>query len=304
MSRKPGPDSHDPFSPFLPPQTSGPLGLRDRADPNVNARPGDTPGSLGVNDGAYHVAAGWAGIAARMLASTIVATAPDAGMSKGGLFAYHLAIDNKPEAQYICSEPKKGKWRESVYVKNMNALAGVVGAAGFTVTELGILAHGDAGGRVWMGDDELNPATIENFTADFNSLDNTLTKDATVFIFGCVSGLEKDGSVLLKEVSKLLPGRKIVGFNVVNSVRPTGIRREGGNFLGFGSHPCYDPEVWASDSRSLLNVRNPYVNLATENAPQAKVAQSGKIIKWPSDESPKTDDAVKKDVLRHWKKLR
>jgi hypothetical protein len=47
---------------------------------------------------------------------------------------------------------------------------------------------------------------------------------------------------------------------------------------------------------------SPYVNLATEDAPQAKVAQDGKIVKWPSDENPKKDDGEKKDVLKNWKR--
>lgn len=51
MSRPPGPDGPDPFSPFLSPRTRRPLGRNDAVDPPVNAYPGDTPGSLGVNDG-------------------------------------------------------------------------------------------------------------------------------------------------------------------------------------------------------------------------------------------------------------
>lgn len=35
---------------YLPPKTPGPLGINDRADPNVPSCGGDTPGSLGVND--------------------------------------------------------------------------------------------------------------------------------------------------------------------------------------------------------------------------------------------------------------
>jgi hypothetical protein len=185
-------------------------------------------------------------------------------------------------------------------------LAAVVGAAEYKVTALGILVHGDVGGRLWIGDDELNPAAIEDYKNDFETLNKNLAKDATVFAYGCVSGLGKDGSVLLKEFSRLLPGRKIVGFNVVNSVRPTSMRKEGEGFLGLGGHPCYDPEVWTTSVRSALVANapgeSPYVNLATEDAPQAKVAQDGKIIKWPSDENPKKDDGEKKDVLKNWKR--
>jgi hypothetical protein len=35
---------------YFPAKTPGPLGVNDRADPNVAAHRGDTPGSLGIND--------------------------------------------------------------------------------------------------------------------------------------------------------------------------------------------------------------------------------------------------------------
>ena len=39
------------FRHFFRLELRGPLGRNDAADPPVNAYPGDTPGSLGVNDG-------------------------------------------------------------------------------------------------------------------------------------------------------------------------------------------------------------------------------------------------------------
>jgi hypothetical protein len=236
-----------------------------------------------------------------MLRSTILAAAPDAGMGKTGLFTYNVGTES--QSDNICSEPKNGPWSKAVYVKNVKALVQIVGSAGFKVTQLGILVHGDVGGRLWVGDDELNPVTIENYKTDFEKLANNLTGDATVLVYGCVSGLGKDGSVLLKEFSQMLPGRKIVGFNVVNAVKPTSLRRQGGFLPGTGS-PCYDTEVWETDSRSGLTAnlgQKVYVNAATEDSPHAKVAQAGKIIRWPSDESPKKDDATLKDVLKNWK---
>ena len=306
MASKPGPVSHDPFSPLLPAQTPGTLGVRDRADPNANAQPGNTPGSTGINDAAAHGATGRSALPVRMLSSAILAAASDAGPLKTGLFVYHTGTDTIPESKNICSEPIKGPYRKAVYVENVKALAAAVGSAEYKVSALGILVHGDAGGRLWIGNDELNPATIEDYKGAFETLSKNLAKDATVFAYGCVSGLGKDGSVLLKELSRLLPGRKIVGFNVVNSVKPTSMRKEGEGFLGMGGHPCYDPEVWATSVRSALVVNAPggsaYVNAATVDAPQAKVAQDGKITKWPSDESPKKDDANKQDVLKNWKR--
>lgn len=63
MPRPPGPERPDPFSPFLPPRTRGPLGINDAADPSVKAYPGDTPGTLGVNDGAAYQARNVAAVA-------------------------------------------------------------------------------------------------------------------------------------------------------------------------------------------------------------------------------------------------
>jgi hypothetical protein len=52
MSRPPGPTRYDPFSPVVPSRTPGSLGCRDAAEHNCRAALGDTPGPLGVNDGA------------------------------------------------------------------------------------------------------------------------------------------------------------------------------------------------------------------------------------------------------------
>lgn len=77
MSRKPGPASHDPFSRSTPPRTRGPLGRNDAGDPDAKAKLGDTPGSLGVNDGASKRATGGGPLAVRMLQSMMMGATPD-----------------------------------------------------------------------------------------------------------------------------------------------------------------------------------------------------------------------------------
>lgn len=52
MSRPPGPTKHDACSPRLPDRTPGSLGVRDAGDPDTLTQTGDTPGTLGLNDGA------------------------------------------------------------------------------------------------------------------------------------------------------------------------------------------------------------------------------------------------------------
>jgi hypothetical protein len=58
MSRYPGPETNDPYSMLPPPRTPGSLGRNDAADPNIIALLGDTPGPLGVHDGAGKLASG------------------------------------------------------------------------------------------------------------------------------------------------------------------------------------------------------------------------------------------------------
>ncbi len=56
MSHLPGPTQHDGFSAVPPSRTPGSLGICDAGDPGAEAGVGDTPGTLGVNDGAACVA--------------------------------------------------------------------------------------------------------------------------------------------------------------------------------------------------------------------------------------------------------
>jgi Papain-like cysteine protease AvrRpt2 len=56
MSRKPGPENYNPLSLSLPPRTPGSLGHNDAGDPLQKALLGDTPGPLGLRDGAAKLA--------------------------------------------------------------------------------------------------------------------------------------------------------------------------------------------------------------------------------------------------------
>jgi hypothetical protein len=59
MSRLPGSDNYDPFAVLLPARTPGSLGRNDAGDLDAKSQLGDTPGTLGVNDGAGKIAFGW-----------------------------------------------------------------------------------------------------------------------------------------------------------------------------------------------------------------------------------------------------
>jgi hypothetical protein len=70
VSRKPGPQSHDPHSPLWPARTPGTLGVRDAAEPGALAKLGDTPGPLGWNDGAaLHASGRWRVVKSQVILS-------------------------------------------------------------------------------------------------------------------------------------------------------------------------------------------------------------------------------------------
>ena len=78
MSRYPGPENNDPFSPLLPPRSPGSLGKRDAADPDTRVHLGDTPGPVGVNDGAASCAHGGRPTVLRMAQQLVLAAAATA----------------------------------------------------------------------------------------------------------------------------------------------------------------------------------------------------------------------------------
>lgn len=264
-----------------------------------------SPRSTGTGGETAGISSGFPGIAQRMLRDLTLASAPDAGQQPGGLLVYQVAQGGLAETN-LCSEPKTGLWRKTVRVKSLSEV--VQAAKGETaqsgLSRLGILAHGDVGGLLTVGDDVLHPASFDDFKPQFEALRPCLAGNAEFYILGCVTGAGPDGSALLKGISEILRGVRVIAFNVINAVNPKNPRREGGIF----SKACYDPEVWATGSKSALDAAlalrdgKLWQNLADEKAPQAKIAKDGKIVKWPSDEDPKKNDGTIKGSLRNWKK--
>ena len=232
-----------------------------------------------------------------------------------GLLVYHVAKAGSPEAQHICQAPQTGPWQRARLATSVADLVKTVEDTGanFSITNLGILSHGDANGAFVIGKDTVNPDSLGGYRAQLGKLERYLAPDADVLVLGCVSGGGKAGSDLLKALSRILPGRRVIGFNVVNVVRPNFKRKEGGK-------PCYDPDVWATlagDSLTLdlfkkkvggARIEEAYVNRADASAPQAKIAKDGQIVKWakkwPKFEEDEIDADEKDELKRKPKELK
>ena len=122
------------------------------------------------------------------------------------------------------SSPRTGNWVDRAYdsgwsatigfatLDDLSAKMGERGLAG-TVTQLGIVAHGDSPGVVQL-DRELRATSIQQFASGFDALDRMLTRQAKLIFFSCIAGREALGSALLMALSMRLRGRTIIGFEV------------------------------------------------------------------------------------------
>ena len=307
MSRKPGPESPDLMMRALPARTPGPLGLNDAADPGARALPGDTPGPLGHCDGAYfnsisrttqtQAVGGHAPTPVRLLSSMLYGATPDAGVVEAGLLTYRVKQGDQTETP-ICAQPTKGLYRKAVAISSMDDIVSALKAFGSKASTLGILAHGDQGGNVELGNEVLDVWSLDSFRSKFDDINAGLRDDATLYIYGCLSGAGRNGSVMLKEISKMLPRKRVVGFNVLVLVKPSIARLEDTNFLGFGGRRCYDPDMWATTVKSKLGASTNMIwndsVPATPDAISAKVAMNGIITVWPKDEESQkeSNDAI------------
>jgi Domain of unknown function (DUF4157)/Domain of unknown function (DUF4347) len=194
----------------------------------------------------------------------------------------------------ICEKPEKGDWEMARAFDDLDALVKDVEtvAKDFKLRKLGILAHGDVGGVIHIGTTEINVANLDASRAKISTLAGFLTPDADVYVYGCVSAVGRAGSALLKELSSMLPGRRIIGFNVLTSTPMAG------HFAA--AEMCIWPDIQATDMKSdLFKDINKSRVPATESAAAAKIAKDGVIIKWPADERKERDDGTKESES-HW----
>lgn len=194
----------------------------------------------------------------------------------------------------ICEKPEKGDWEMARAFADLDGLVKDVEmvAKDFKLRKLGILAHGDVGGVIHIGTTEVNVANLDANRAKISEIAGFLTPDADVYVYGCVSAVGRAGSALLKELSLMLPGRRVIGFNVLTSTPTAGHKA--------AAEMCIWPDIQATDMKSdlLKDISKTRVP-ATDTAAAAKIAKDGQIIKWPVDERKEHDDGTKESE-HHW----
>jgi hypothetical protein len=218
---------------------------------------------------------------------------PDAGTVPNTTLLVHFFFDEPPERNLLCPEPKTGHWRKAIRVASFDDVVQAVSktAATAQVLDLGILVKGSSA-RLYVGKDTVDLTDFQEFRNGFTDIDRHLEPGGEVVILGCDCGADKDGSVFLKELSKLMPTRRIVGFNVVQDVGPA-----------VPPTTCWEPRISTTPYRDHGGRPD---GDAISTSKHAKVAQGGRIIQWPFDEdgekNPKRFDGelTDRDMKKRW----
>lgn len=204
------------------------------------------------------------------------------------LLEYAVVTDPTQSKFSIASRPPDTVWHAAGSFESVAEMASEANAfvsqRGMKIGSLGILAHGDSFGTIQMGSDIVQNHTFDSFQSSFKALGELLAPDADVYIYGCVSGAGALGTALLKKLSRALPGRRIIGFNVINVVDPESTLVK--------SESRFSPRLLTSEVQTTLefkkrNAREPskfYQTLkpATANSAHAKWVRDGVVLKWPA----------------------
>jgi hypothetical protein len=137
------------------------------------------------------------------------------------------------------------------------------------VTHLAVVAHGDSPGLVEL-DHGLTAGSISAFAADLTLLATFLTKDAWLTFYSCIAGKDEPGSRLLTELSRKLPGRTIVGYELFGLIGPMGALNTPGTMTA----------VETPIAQLAMNPKAQHGNLNPWCA-FAKRARDGKIVHYP-----------------------
>lgn len=160
------------------------------------------------------------------------------------------------------------------------------------IRRLAIHAHGGPGAVFVNGTDNtpLTLDTLAQFRAAIAQIHDSLTPDAVVLFMGCVAAQNGDG--LLMEVSRLLPGRKVVAFTTIGYAPGGAQMRPGADCSEPGMRVTKLP--WSlkkgtkvqQDQEAEWNSMWNHLDLfpwADEYSPTAVIARNGNIIQQSSE---------------------
>ncbi|MEI7996065.1 MAG: hypothetical protein WCH01_14300 [Methylococcaceae bacterium] len=160
-------------------------------------------------------------------------------------------------------------------------------ASGKRIPKLAILVHGDFGGVVYIENQKKNipdsernnqnymfmsPYTIFYFKKEIEELNKYLTEDAQIIFYSCRAGAGSEGGYFLKEMSRYLPNKTVIGFSTlgqsgVSGTNPPTLPKPAGMVFETGE--------------SYLEPNKQYKNIGLRDitSKYAKHAKNGNIVK-------------------------
>ncbi len=159
------------------------------------------------------------------------------------------------------------------------------------IVRLAIMVHGEQSGQLLVNGRGYTPIltvdTIKSFHDDLHNIGLfTREKVSTILFMGCLAGQELQGTRLLKALSQVWPGRRVVGFTTIGYRHPGSMARS--------TEYCEEPGMRDTDAWSDLAADPPkwdrlwsdFAKLpwASESSRHAKVARNGVLEVCPSDD--------------------
>jgi hypothetical protein len=161
------------------------------------------------------------------------------------------------------------------------------------IARLALLAHGDKGGLVAINGDMkepyLTPDTIPQFENHLATIGHYTKQNAIILLQGCIAGQGEAGTELLIRLSRIWPGRTVVGFATMGYRHSGEMIRPGEGCENPGMRETdafsYD-EAESRGNRAFASKWNDLKAMpwASQFSPQAKAAREGYLTKVPKSE--------------------
>ena len=151
------------------------------------------------------------------------------------------------------------------------------------IFRLAILAHGDQGGKIFINGAHMTPIRADNvrqFHSHLHNIGLYTNRGSTILFMGCLAGQGSEGTRLLVQLSRVWPGRRVVGFSTIGYRHPGEMKRRG--------EPCELPGMRDTDTPAYL-FANPHeydrlwndlhaMPWASEVSTHAKVVMNGHVL--------------------------
>lgn len=164
------------------------------------------------------------------------------------------------------------------------------------IHRLAIEAHGDVGGRVMVDGSAsstwLEAATLPSYHSDLHTIGLYTRRGSVIYFMSCVAGQGQEGTRLLLELSRVWPGRAVVGFSTYGYFHAGEMGRHGQCLeAGLRDTGETNPLIAHNESgpggayeRNWSDLlRLPWLEVTS---PHTKIAINQMIVKWPDGEQP------------------